>query len=172
MRRLLVLGGAAAAGALAVGLVPGPAARAVGSADALGTYELKLRGEGFDRDGQSGRIREGALHGDAVLSVTRADASGDPRNVHLVVQLDPALVGSVLDLATPTPQFESDAVLVGDWATAIAPGQPDFVNVLTVRFLKKGRRISGWWSASFPGADADKGFAAAVTATFKGRRVR
>jgi hypothetical protein len=174
----LVTGLVAAALAAAIGTAaalltaPAPPAQAIGAGDAIGEYVIKLKGNGFDRNAASGRVTEGGIRGRAVLSVTPASDAGDPRELVVRVTLESNLKGTLLDRATPTPSLEGRGVLVGDSLTVIGAGQTNFVNALTLRFLKKGKKVDGWWLASFPGAAADEGFVAGAGLSFKGKRMR
>ena len=173
IRRLLAVVVVAAVGATA-GLVatPPPPAAAVGAGDIVGEYVVRLRGDGFDRSATSGRVDEGAVRGRAVVTVTRAAQDGDPRDVLVRVTLESALTGSLLDRATPTPALQGRGILVGDSLTVIGAGQANFVNAVTMRFQKNGRKVEGWWLASFPGSTVDDGFVAGVGLSFRGKRLR
>ncbi len=154
------------------GVVPAPVAHAVGAGDAIGEYVIKLRGDGFDRNGSSGRVSEGNVRGRAVLRVSRVAGSADPRNLRVEIVLEKVLVGSLIDRATPTPALAGRGILVGDSLTVIGAGQSNFVNALTLRFLKRGRRVAGWWIASFPGSAATDGFVSGMGLAFRGKRLR
>lgn len=172
MRRVLLGAAVALSAATVAWLGAGePPAAALGPADALGQYVLRLRGDGFDRDAETNRVSEGSVKGSAVLTVALADDAADPRELAVEIRLDRKLAGSLLDRATPTPALSGRGVLVGDSLTVIGAGQANFVNAVTLRFRKRGARLEGWWLASFPGSAADRGFVAGLGLTFRGRRV-
>jgi len=173
LRRLLVALVVAVVGATAVWWAsPQPEAAAIGAADAIGEYVVKLKGNGFERNESSGRVSEGNLRGRAVVRIKRTSADGDPKDLTVEVALENALKGGLLDRATPTPSLRGRGVLVGDSLTVIGVGQTNFVNALTLRFSRKGKRIDGMWISSFPGAAATDGFVAGVGVSFKGKRLR
>ena len=68
--------------------------------------------------------------------------------------------------------LEGVGILVDDSLTVIGAGQANFVNAVTLRFSKKGRKVEGWWLGSFPGTDVREGFVAGFGASFKGKRPR
>ncbi len=173
LRRLLVAAATAAlVGVVGVALLPVPDAAAVGSADAVGAWLIALRGDGFDRNATSGSYSQETVRGRAVLNVGRATGDGDPRRLRVEVVLERALAGSLIDRATPSVALAGEGVLVGDSLTVIGAGQANFVNALTLRFSRGGKRVDGWWLASFPGSSVDSGFVGGFGTTFKGKRVK
>ena len=173
IRRLVVAVVVAVAGVAAVWwATPQPEAAAIGAGDAIGEYVVRLRGDAFERNESSGRVSEGTIRGRAVVRVTRTTADGDPHDLTVEVALESALRGGLLDRATPTPTLRGRGVLVGDSLTAISVGQTNFVNAMTLHFVKNGKKIDGMWIASFPGSDARNGFVAGAGVSFKGKRLR
>jgi hypothetical protein len=174
MKRLLlsivVIATAAVAGLL---MYPAPPVEAVDAGDVIGAYALKLSGNGFDRDGNDGAIDQGKVRGNALLVISRANAAADPRLVRVAITLEKNLRRSLLDRATPSPAaLEGVGILVDDSLTVIGAGQANFVNAITLRFARKGKKVTGVWLASFPGSDVDQGFVAGVGVTLKGKRLR
>lgn len=150
-----------------------PEAQAVGAGDVIGQYLLKLKGSGFDRHATNGDVDQSKVRGHAVMTIERAAESADPRLVRISIVLEKNLRKSVLSRATPSPAaLEGVGILVDDSLTVIGAGQANFVNAVTLRFAKKGKKVEGWWMASFPGSDVDTGFVAGVGASFKGKRLR
>ncbi len=173
MRRLL-LSLAIAALVACAGFVaaPEPEAQAIGAGDVVGVFRLKLKGSGFDRNADNGRVDQRNVRGNATLVISRANAAADPRLVRVEIRLDKNLNSSVIARATPTPALGGIGILVEDSLTVIGAGQANFVNAVTLRFAKQGRRVEGWWLGSFPGTDVDAGFVAGFGASFKGKRLR
>ncbi len=166
----VALGGAAVLVAWSPG--PAPVAEAVGSADVIGIYRLKLKGGGFDREAITNRYRAGSLRGTATLEISRPAEAVDPRVLQIAILLDGNLIGSTLARATPTPALTGVGILVEDSLTVIGTGRSDFVNAVTLRFERGGKRLVGTWLTAFPASDADDGFAAGVGVTFKGKRLK
>lgn len=169
------LGALAAAAVVALGAwlgAPEPGASAIGPGDAVGEYALRLKGDGFDRAADSGRVSQDRIRGRALLSVTRTTDAADPHDLTVLVTLASSMKGSLLDRATPTPALTGRGILVEDSLTVIGNGQSNFVNALTLRFAKKGKRVDGWWMASFQPAEVATGYAAGVGVVVKGKRLR
>jgi hypothetical protein len=170
MKRLLLpLAAAAAAAAFAVVAVrQAPDAQAVAATQVVGTYKIKLKGDGWWR-GATTAYRPERVNGTALLLLARSVP--DDGKLKVVIQAD--ATGSLVDIATPTPDFSGTGVLVGDSITVIGSGQPTYVNGITITFLKGGARVLGHWFASFPPSDAavDSSAAGGLGIDFTGRRL-
>ena len=149
---------------------PGEEAAAVGPADVIGIYDVRLSGDAFERDADSGRVAEERVRGRALCQISAAP--GDPRLLTVEVRLAPALDGGLFDRTNPTPALRGTGVLVGDSLTVIGAGQANYVNALTLRFLRRGRKVSGSWIASFPGSDTRSGYVAGAGVSLRGKRRR
>ena len=174
LRTALLSLAVASVAALAAFAVSGPhteQAEALGRERVLGVYRLKLKGTGFDRDGSSARYRDGKVRGLARMTLTASPDEGDDSIVRVVIRLDERLDGTIADKLTPEIAFAGTGRIVGDSLTAIASGQANFVNALTIEFSKNGRKAQGWWLASFPAAAATDGFAGAFGAQVKGKLI-
>jgi hypothetical protein len=162
MKRLALLLALAGAAAAAFALF------AVRQAPVVGTYKIKLKGDGWWR-GTTTAYRPDRVGGTALLLLLRSVP--DDGKLKVVIQVDAA--GSLADIATPTPDFSGTGVLVGDSMTVIGSGTPTYVNGITLTFLKGGARVLGHWFASFPPSDAavDSSAAGGVGIDFTGRRL-
>jgi hypothetical protein len=170
VRRTLLLTALLAAGGAAAWHFsrPAPEARAVTVSQVIGTYKLKLKGDGWLR-GTSTPYRQERFGGGAVLVLSRAQP--DDGRVHVEIRNAPELNGGLLDLATLEPDFSGDGRLVGDSSIAIvAAGSSTYVNTLTLTFQKDGAKCSGHWSVVWP-ADGDSGPAGAFDVSLTGRRL-
>jgi hypothetical protein len=168
MKRVLLTIVAAAAGALAVAVAtPAPDAQAVVSAQVVGTYKLKLRGDGWWR-GASTPYSLSRVNGWAYLVLTRSIP--DDGKLKVAIQVDSAT--SLVGVATPTPDFSGTGILVGDSMTVIGSGAPTYVNAIQITFLKGGAKVAGHWMAAFPPSDVvpDGNAAGGFAASFTGRR--
>ncbi len=159
----------AALGVSAAFVVSPETADAVDTTRVLGRYRLKLKGDGFDREAASLSYRNKKLRGNATLTLVRPESAVSAREVIVRIVLDRRLDGSVLDRATPDPAFLGKGLLIEDSLTVIGTGSANFVNAVTLRFKNKGRKLSGWWLASFPAAAVDGGFAGGVGVQIAGR---
>ena len=166
----LALGVALGAAAVVVSTHAAPEAGAVAPADVVGVWRVKLSGDGWLRTNAGDRQRE-AIRGPAYLALSLVNPEANDRRLRVEVRLPPTMEGSLLDAATPEPAFLAEGYLVGDSMAVIDSGQPNFVNTLTLRFLKDGARVAGWWVAAFPPTSADSGAASAVGLAFAGRRL-
>ena len=119
MRRILLACLTALATAVALAFSPASEVKAVPSAEIVGSYRLRMKGDGWMR-GTSDPYRAEKIAGGATLLITRVVP--DDGRLHVEILLDPALDGSLLDLATPEPAFVGDAALVGDSLTVIDTG--------------------------------------------------
>lgn len=164
-RALFLLALAAAGGAAWFALRPAPEASAVGLAQVVGTYKLKLKGDGWLR-GTSTPYKTDRFAGGATLVLSREQP--DDGRVHVEIRVDAALNGGLLDLATLKPDFSGDARIVGDSLAVIAAGGSTYVNALTLQF--KGTKLAGHWLVSWPAAD-DSSPAGAVSVEILGRRL-
>lgn len=147
---------------------PSPRADAVAPAQVVGTYKLRLKGDGFVRSA-SDPYRIERISGTALLQIARTLA--DDTKVQVTIQLDKTLTGGIADLATPKPDFAGEGYIVGDSLTIIDTGGPTYVNALTLTFLKDGERVAGHWLASFPATDPAKSTTSGVGIDFAGRRL-
>jgi len=169
MRRLLLPLAVAAVAAFAlVAVRQAPQAQAVAATQVVGTYKLKLKGDGWWR-GTTTAYRPDRVNGSALLLLARNVP--DDGKLKVVIQVE--ATGGLVDIATPTPDFSGTGVLVGDSLTVIGSGTPTYVNAITLTFLKGGARVLGHWFASFPPSDAavDSSAAGGVGIDFTGRRL-
>jgi hypothetical protein len=150
-------------------VAPGREARAVAPSQIVGAYRIRMKGDGWLR-GTSEAYRSERVLGFGTLVLSRN--TPDDGKLHVEIQLDDGLTGSLLDLATPEPAFVGDAAVVGDSLAIIDSGGPTYVNALTMTFFRGGGRIVGHWVSSFPAADSVLGAASGVGIDFVGRRVR
>lgn len=174
LRRLLTAALLIAAGAAAAHLPGGgtPEVEALAPADVLGVYVVRLRGNGFTGNSEADVSRTERVRGRVRLTLSRLEDESNTRGLEVRIDLPPALEGTLIDKATPTPAFRGTGVLVGDSLTAIATGRSDFVNAVTMRFTRRGRIVSGWWLTSLAdGAAVQSNFVTGVGSTFRGRRV-
>ena len=154
-------------------LAPVPVASAVGPGAILATYRLRLKGDGFFREGVSGAIRQSGVKGTATMTIALAEGPGDPRVLDVAIVLDQRLDATPIGKSTPSPNaLKGRGILVRDSLTLIGAGQPNFVNAATLRFTKNGKRVAGWWLTSFPGSDADRGFISGAGVVLRGKRLR
>lgn len=171
VKRLLLSVIAAAAAALVLFAArSAPDAQAVAPAQVVGVYKIKLKGDGWWR-GTTTAYGAERVNGNALLVFARNQP--DDGKLKVSIQLDPALSGGLVDVATPTPDFLGTGMLVGDSMTVIGNGAATYVNAITFTFLKGGARIIGHWVAAFPPSDAapDSSAAGAFGIDFAGRKL-
>jgi len=169
MKRLLLSLAAAALAAFALAaLRQAPEAQAVAATQVVGTYKIKLKGDGWWR-GTTTAYRPERVNGTGLLVLARSVP--DDGKVKVVIQVDAS--GGLVDVATPTPDFSGSGVLVGDSLTVIGSGTATYVNGITLTFLKGGSRVLGHWFTSFPPSEVspDTSAAGGVGMTFTGRRL-
>ena len=177
VRCLLAAGAAVAAGLLLAG--PADDVEALTSGQVLGTWNLKLKGDGWaGRAGAADQplVDVSRVSGTGVLVVRPRDPDVNDGLLTFEVVLDKATAKSLLGPATSgTPAFSASAALIGDSIGLIDAGQPNFVNAMTLRFDRKARKVTGAWMAVYPASDPTLGtqkFATAVSVTVKGRRTK
>lgn len=177
-RPLLVLAVSAACGAAALGLLPGaaPRADALTASDVVGTWKLKLSGEGWQSD--AGAYELGRPRGAAFLVVRHADSGANTGLLELEIVLDGVAQDSLVGAAVPpkgsAPAFRAKARIVENTISAIYVGQPDYVNALNLRFESDARKVAGTWFLAFPAVDAPDAqkFATGIDVAMRGKRVR
>jgi hypothetical protein len=167
-KRRLVVSLVVAAATAVVAARHGSEAQAVAAAQVVGTYRIKLKGDGWWR-GTTDPYKADRTNGTGLLVLSH-DVPDDGK-LKVVIQVDAA--GSLVDVATPTPDFSGTGLVVGDSMTVIGSGAPTYVNAITLTFLKGGARLVGHWVASFPPSDAapDTSAAGGFGADFTGRRL-
>ena len=182
MKRFLLAGVlAVAAGVVTTHVVvDSPPADAVTSGQVIGAYLVKLKGDGWaarvgpKAAGNPLGYHNARIQGGGRLEVAARDETVNDGLVTVRVFLDPATSAGILGGATTgTPAFEGTAAVIGDSISVIDAGQPNYVNVLTLRFAKGGRSVTGSWMAAFPALEADlatQKFATGVSVTVTGRR--
>lgn len=177
---VLLLAGAVSGAFATAFLTPGEAdAAAVG--DVLGTWNLRLRIDGWTADASASpngapKFAPGRGQVGAVMRLLPRDSQVNDGLLSVEITLDAAAAGSVLGRATPgSPNFRGVTAFLGDSMTAIDSGTPNYVNALNLRFDRHRRKVTGTWIASFPPAESGlqtQKFAAGVTADVTGRRSR
>jgi len=177
LRALAAAALAVAAGAFLPSGDDGVAARPTGSV--IGVYQARLRGDGWSARNPSSaaevQSKKERISGTARIEVVARDPDVNDGFVTVRVYLDAKAAKSLLGSATPkNPAFEGTAALAGDAFAAIDTGQPNYVNALSLRFDRRGRKVQGDWMAVYPALEADlaaQKFAASVTVSLSGRRV-
>lgn len=161
---------AMACGAAVVALPSAPQAQAVAPSQVVGTYKVKLKGEGWLRSAEEPYRAERA-GGRARLILSRASLDAQDPKLRVTIQLDPTLEGGLLDLVTTDPDFQGEGYLVGDSLTVIDTGGATYVNVLTLQFTKEGAKLSGHWISALPATSVNTATAGAAGLLVTGRRV-
>lgn len=148
-----------------------PSAEALVPSEVVGEYRLKLKGEGglrSDTDYDEAKVREKAL---LVLSHADDDPGSDELDVE--IRLVSPRKNSLLERGTPeSPQFRARGVLVGNSMALIDTGTSGFANVLTLRFLKGGKKVAGGWISALPADASDRGPLVALHVNISGKRLK
>lgn len=159
-----------------------PAAHAVSSVPAAGSYKVKLKGDGWtaSRSDAPPAAHHARVAGNATIVVRPRDLQVNDGLFTVEIALDGTAQQTPLGAATPgKPAFRGTAALLGDAISVMDDGTRTgatvglWVNAVHLKFDAAGRKVSGSWMAIFPGAESDlatQGFAAGVTASFAGRR--
>ena len=173
MRRLAILLVVAVATAFVgmMALPDPPPAEALVPAQVVGRYRLKLKGLGALR--ADAAYDEGKIRENAELVLTHSEGDANSALVDVEIHLVGARRNSLLERGTPeAPQFRASGMLVGNTLSLIDTGSAGFVNVLTLQFLRNGKKVAGGWITALPATAADRGPMVSLHVAVSGKRVK
>ncbi len=151
---------------------PPQPAEALAASEVVGIYQLRLRGDGWSRRADTSQYKRGRVRGAAEMRILRTNDTVNDGSFDVEIRLQGRLKDSLFSVVTPSPAFQGTGVLVGDTLAVIATGAPNFINAVNLRFVRRGRRVIGFWMTNFPAGTERLAFAGAAGVTFVGVRRR
>lgn len=166
-----VVGGSLASVAWDAARPAAPRAEAVSAGQVIGTWQVKLAGDVWVRNGGY-RAEKPRYEGLLIFRNASADVNSGLVEAELRVAFDKddALAAAIGE----NPVLTATARVVGDSMAAIDEGFPIWVNAINLQFDPSAKRLTGVWMWLVPSGETSDAEAVAggASLTLKGKRIR